>query len=154
VADDTPRRGGRTGGDRQNDLMFRRHRDDNRLDALGLSRDESCAVDAACTIVDVPPGSLLCRQDRLGRQLVWILDGVAGVERDGHVLSLVERGDVVGEGTIVGAHARCTADVVALTPLTVAVLSRQEWLAAADRAPSLVDRLFHVVLEREPHLAA
>ena len=154
MANDTPGRSGPPGVDRHNEPMFRRHRDDNRLDALGLSRDESCAVDAACTIVDVPPGSLLCRQNRLGRQLVWILDGVAGVERDGHVLSLVERGDVVGEGTIVGAHAMCTADVVALTPLTVAVLSRQEWLAAADRAPSLVDRLFHVVLEREPHLAA
>jgi CRP-like cAMP-binding protein len=134
--------------------MFRRHRDENRLDGLGLSRAETTAVDAACTIIDVPPGSLLCRQDRFGRQLVWILDGVAGVERDGHVLSLVERGDVVGEGTIVGAHTRCNADVVALTPLTVAVLSRQEWLVASDRAPTLVDRLFHVVLERESQLAA
>ena len=85
---------------------------------------------------------------------MWILDGVAGVERDGRVLRLIEGGDVVGEGTMVGVYDRCTADVVALSPLTIAVLSRQEWLMARDRAPSLVDRLFRVVLERQQPLAA
>ncbi len=134
--------------------MFRRHRDTARLEGLGLSNTESAAVDAVCTIIDVPAGSVLCRQDHIGRQLVWILDGVAGVERDGRVLRLIEGGDVVGEGTMVGVYDRCTADVVALSPLTIAVLSRQEWLMARDRAPSLVDRLFRVVLEREQPLAA
>ena len=136
--------------------MFRRQRNDTstRLGGLGLTSSECAAVDAVCTIIDVPPGSVLCRQDHFGRQLVWILDGVAGVERDGQVLRLIEGGDVVGEGTMVGVHDRCTADVVALSSLTIAVLSRGDWLVARDRAPSLVDRLFQVVLERQQPLAA
>lgn len=131
--------------------MFRRSRNtttSSPLSGLGLTDQESAALDAVGTIVDVPAGVVLCRQHALGRQLVWIIRGVAAVERDGQAVALIEDGDVFGEGTMVGTQERCSADVVALTPMTVAVLSRQEWLIARDRAPSLVDRLFVVALRR------
>lgn len=134
--------------------MFRRRDSTNHFDCLGLTPQECAALDGTATVLEVPSGAVLCRQHHRGRQLVWILDGVAGVERDGQVVGLVESGDVVGEGTMMGARDRCNAGVVALSPLTVAVLSRQDWLAAQRQAPSLVERLFEVVLEREPPLAA
>lgn len=137
------------------DDMLRRHRQhDSRLGGLGLSAQEVAALQDACTVIDVPVGSFLCHQDRPGRQLVWIVEGIATVSRGDETIALVGTGDVVGEGTMVGAHDLCSADVVARTPMTLVVLSRQEWRTAATRAPSLVGRLFHVALDREPALAA
>jgi CRP/FNR family transcriptional regulator, cyclic AMP receptor protein len=126
----------------------------SRLRVLGLDETETAALDEIATVVDVPVGTALCRQDHLGRQLAWILDGMARVERSGEVIALVGAGDVVGEGTMLGAHELCSADVVATTPMTVAVVSRPEWGALGERCPSLVRRLFAVALEREPRLVA
>ncbi len=135
--------------------MIRRNKQHNsRLDGLGLTTDEMAALHDSSTVIDVPAGAVLCHQGRQGRQLAWIIDGMATVIRDGQPIALVGQGDVVGEGTMVGAHDRCSADVVASTPMTLVVLSRQEWQTASRRAPSLVSRLFDVALGREPALAA
>lgn len=135
-------------------MKTRRMKATSRLDVLGLDATEAVALDEVCTIVDVPAGAPLCREGRLGRQLVWILDGRAAVERSGQAIADVGPGDVVGEGTMLGAHDLCSADVLATTPMTVAVVSRPEWHALAERCPSLLRRLFTLALEREPRLAA
>jgi CRP-like cAMP-binding protein len=132
----------------------RRFKTASHLRVLGLDEAETAALDEVCTVVDVPEGATLCREGRLGRQLVWILDGTATVERAGDVIAVVGPGDVVGEGTMLGAHDLCSADVVADTPMTLAVVSRPEWLVLGERCPSLLRRLFALALEREPRLAA
>jgi CRP-like cAMP-binding protein len=127
---------------------------DGRLTGLGLRDDETAALDRASTVVDVPAGTLICRQGAIGLQLAWIVDGDAEVVRSGEVIARLTSGDVVGEGTILGAHDTCSADVIAQSPMTVAVLSRRDWQLAAAEAPSLVNHLLGIALSREPALAA
>jgi CRP/FNR family cyclic AMP-dependent transcriptional regulator len=127
---------------------------DGRLSGLGLTDEETAALDRMSTLVDVPAGTVLCRQGAHGLQLTWIVTGEAEVIRSGEVIAHVGSGDVVGEGTMVGAHSTCSADVVALTPMTIAVLSRHDWQRASYAAPSLVNRLLGIAMTREPALAA
>jgi CRP/FNR family cyclic AMP-dependent transcriptional regulator len=127
---------------------------DGRLSGLGLTDEETAALDRTSTVVDVPAGTLLCRQGTQGMQLTWIVGGEADVVRSGEVIAHVGSGDVVGEGTMVGAHPTCSADVVAQSPMTVVVLSRHDWQLAAHAAPSLVNRLLGIAMTREPALAA
>jgi len=127
---------------------------DAHLATLGLTDTETAALTGAATVVDVPAGTVLYREGAVGRQLAWILDGSADVIRSGNVIATVGSRDVLGEGTMLGAHETCSADVVAETPMTLAVLSRRDWQLAAHRAPSLVTSLFQLALQREPALAA
>jgi CRP-like cAMP-binding protein len=127
---------------------------DERLTGLGLTDEETAALDHSSTLVDVPAGTRLCRQGAVGRQLAFIVGGEAEVSRSGEVIAHLTNGDVVGEGTLVGVHDTCSADVVAQSPMTLAVLSRSDWQLAASEAPSLFKRLLGIALEREPALAA
>ena len=122
--------------------------------SLGLSAAETRALEGVTTVVEVDAGTVLYREGTSGKQLTWIVEGTAHVVRAGEVVATVGAGDVVGEGTMLGAHDTCSADVVARTPMTIAVLSKREWQLAADRAPTLVSRLFELALAREPVLAA
>jgi CRP/FNR family cyclic AMP-dependent transcriptional regulator len=134
--------------------MRTRARNDARLTGLGLTAAETSALAGVTTVVEVAVGTVLYRQGTSGHQLAWIVDGEADVLRFGDIIARVGAGDVLGEGTMLGAHDTCSADVVAATDMTVAVLSQRDWQVAAYRAPSLVSRLFEVALDREPALAA
>src|ERR1700712_3090665 len=126
--------------------MRSRTQKDAHLAALGLTGDETAALGRVATVVDVPAGTVLYRQGGVGQQLAWILDGSADVVRSGNVVAHVGTRDVLGEGTMLGAHDTCSADVVAGTPMRLAVLSRRDWQVASFRAPSLVTSLFNVAL--------
>src|SRR6188472_3701204 len=87
VANDTRSQGVATGHRRDTQHMkSRRMNKVSKLAVLGLDDAETAALDDVCTIVDVPTGAALCREGRLGRQLVWILDGTATVERAGEAI--------------------------------------------------------------------
>ncbi len=134
--------------------MRARARKDARLTRLGLTAAETSALVGVTTVVEVAAGTILYRQGAAGHQLAWIVDGEADVLRFGDVIARVGAGDVLGEGTMLGAHDACSADVVAATDMTVAVLSQRDWQVASFRAPSLVTRLFELALAREPSLVA
>jgi CRP-like cAMP-binding protein len=124
------------------------------LASLGLSAAETAALDGVTTVVEIPAGTALYREGSSGKQLAWIIDGTASVTRSGVVVARVGAGDVVGEGTMLHTHERCSADVIAETPMTIAVLSQRDWQIAAYRAPTLAERLFELALDREPARAA
>lgn len=154
MPDDTPEQGGNGGNWCHNRIMRAKTQKDAHLATLGLTDAETAALTGVATVVDVPAGTVLYREGATGQQLAWILDGSADVIRSGNVIATVGAPDVLGEGTMLGAHETCSANVVADTPMTLAVLSRRDWQVAAHRAPSLVTSLFQVAVQRESATAA
>jgi CRP-like cAMP-binding protein len=125
-----------------------------RLLSLGLSTSETVALSSTSTLIDVPAGKMLLRQGQTGTQMLWIIEGSAVVVRSGEVLAHVGPSAVIGEMTVVGGRAACSVDVIAETPMTVAVQSRRDWQLLRHRAPSLATRLLDLAKSREDALAA
>ncbi len=124
------------------------------LVGLDLDAADVAALDGVSTVVDVPEGTVLLRQGTTGGQLIWILSGSADVIRSGTSVATVGPSSVVGEMTMVGDRTKCSADVVAKTPMRLAVLSQAEWRVASSRSPQLAAKLAQIAFDRELALIA
>ena len=63
------------------------------------------------------------------------------------LLATREHGDFLGEIALLGARPR-TATAVATSPVTVDVMTRQEFWSLLNEAPELSDRLYRAMTER------
>ena len=120
-----------------------------RFEALGLSKAEAAAIDGKCTVVNIPAGTVLCRQGLPGSQLIWVLAGTADVLRNSSLIARSSVNDVIGEGTMLGVNEVCSADVIAATPMQIAVMSRSDWYDASYVAPTLVGKLAEIADSRD-----
>jgi CRP/FNR family transcriptional regulator, cyclic AMP receptor protein len=91
-----------------------------------LSKAALARIDSRMAEITVDPGSVLTTENESGREAFIIADGVAEVRVGGVPVSSVGAGDLVGEMSLLDRGPR-TATVVALTPLRVYVLDRQEF---------------------------
>jgi CRP-like cAMP-binding protein len=104
-------------------------------------------IDSLTTTLTIEAGRSLCRRGELGRQCFVILEGEAEVETyDG--VEIVGRGAVLGELALLVSNGRCTANAVALTDLTVLVLSRTEFTQVMTSLPCVAHKILRDATRR------
>lgn len=100
------------------------------------TRRERRRIASLATTIDAAPGRVLVQEGHRAAEFLVILEGAASISAGGEEIATVSSGDCFGE---VGLHELATrrVSVTALTPMTLLVFSRAEFLAALDLAPSV-----------------
>ncbi|HVT20410.1 MAG TPA: cyclic nucleotide-binding domain-containing protein [Mycobacteriales bacterium] len=96
-----------------------------------LPRHTRAEIDALSTELRIPAGQLLIRQGNPGRQTFLITEGTAAVRCGEANVAVRSSGHIVGEAAVL-LHCPRNADVVALTDLTVLVMSPAELASLCD----------------------
>lgn len=102
--------------------MFFRRADPvvDRLVALGIRPDDARRLSRAGTLLDLPPGTILCTEGERGTQAFLILEGGVQVHARDAVIPLGP-GEVVGELATLDSRRARNATVVADAELSVLV---------------------------------
>lgn len=109
----------------------------------GLTRSEARRVLALATTIHVARGEHLIRQGNPGRGLYVLVAGGAEVlldEAPGRPISVLGVGDVFGEVSLLTAGER-TANVVALTPCDVLVISGDVFANFVEQQPAIAAKV-------------
>jgi CRP-like cAMP-binding protein len=98
-------------------------------------------------IVEHPAGDTLTEEGAHGHRFHLILEGSADVERSGHTIDTLGRGDFVGEIGLLGggpstATVRCTSDTTCLT------IWRQNFWDLLEAEPAIALRILEVLCRR------
>lgn len=123
------------------------------LDALaGCTRTELKNAARYLTLLHIPAGEIILRQDTPGREFLIVADGQLTVTRRDaatvHVLNVVSSGDVVGEMSLLHKAPR-SATVTTLTPAKVYAGSAQEFFAFLDAVPAAAQRIVSTAAARQ-----
>ena len=99
--------------------------------------------------VQVPAGTKLTQEGRVGYEFYVILDGKVSVSRDGREVNTLGPGDAFGELALLDRAPR-NATVEAVTEVDALVMGQREFTAALDVVPTLAHKLL-VGLARRIH---
>jgi CRP-like cAMP-binding protein len=86
--------------------------------------------------VDIPAGKVLMRQGETGDDLMIVVSGSVGVERDGRNLNQLGPGDFFGEIALL-EHGPRTATVTALTPTRLLVVGHRDFHSLMEGFPAV-----------------
>ncbi len=130
--------------------------DERRLKELdlfsGLSKRERKALAPHTDELDLPEGRELVREGEFAYEFFVIEAGRAEVVRDGQHVADLGPGDFLGEMGIV-AHATRNASVIARSPITVVVMTEQDFRMMERSIPAVAERIRQAVEERSRALA-
>jgi CRP-like cAMP-binding protein len=112
-----------------------------------LSRKQRRLLALRADEVDVPPGKLVCRKGESANEFYLIEQGKAKVVRDGQYLDELGPGDFFGEMGVLGGAPR-NANVIALTPLTLMILSGPALKELEREEPQLARRIRATIEQR------
>lgn len=131
-----------------------RFRQDAKIAALkrsplfeGLSRRQLTEIARLSDDLEVPAGTVLCKQGSRGQEFFILVDGEATVSRDGEDLATVGGGDFFGEIALLEPVKR-TATVTAATPLRLFVVSRQAFDSVVGTDPAIERKVLRAVVRR------
>ena len=131
-----------------------RFRQDAKIAALkrsplfeGLSRRQLAQVARLSDDLDVPAGTVLCKEGTRGREFFIIIDGEATVTQGGEYVRSVRSGDFFGEIALL-EPVRRTATVTASTPLRFFVISEQAFKSVLDTDPAIERAVLRTVVRR------
>jgi CRP-like cAMP-binding protein len=131
--------------------------DANRLHDItlfqGLSARELDEVAPLLDEVEVEAGRELALQDALGHEFFILLEGSCDVRDGDRHVRTVSAGDFFGEIALLDSERR-TVTVVSTTPVRVAVITRANLRAMADRHPQIGARLRDAIAEHRARDAA
>jgi CRP-like cAMP-binding protein len=113
----------------------------------GLSRKQLAALARLTDDLDVPAGTVLCREGSRGREFFVIIEGEAAVTRAGKPVATIAHGDFFGEIALLERIVR-TATVTAATPLRFFVVSDQAFNALLATDPSIERKLLITLARR------
>jgi CRP-like cAMP-binding protein len=113
----------------------------------GLSRKQLVGLARLTDDLEVPPGTVLCREGTRGREFFVIIEGEAAVTRGGKPVATVAGGDFFGEIALLERVMR-TATVTAATPLRFFVVSDQAFDALLATDPSIERKLLIALARR------
>ena len=113
----------------------------------GADRELLATVAERSVEIEVPKGRELTTAGTEAREFVVILDGYAAVSIAGVPISYLGAGSCFGEMSLIDGRPR-TADVVALSPMRLIVISREDFLHLIERSPAFCGRLLTVVVGR------
>jgi CRP/FNR family transcriptional regulator, cyclic AMP receptor protein len=117
----------------------------------GCSPVQLRRIASLTTVIDVSPGRTLCRQGAPGREFFVVVDGEATVTIDGTDVGTMGPGCGFGEIALLTPEGRRTATVTAATAMTLVVLSRVEFAALFEAAPSVARRILQDSTARLAH---
>jgi CRP-like cAMP-binding protein len=100
------------------------------------SRAELDAIVSVTTLIDVPAGRVLCTEGEGGDEFFVIVQGEVEVSAHGRTVDTLGPGDFFGEMALLDGGPR-TATVTTTTPGQLLVLTRPEFVALLERAPSV-----------------
>jgi CRP-like cAMP-binding protein len=113
----------------------------------GLSRKELAKLASATDDLQVEPGTVLCREGRIGHEFFVIVDGDAEVTKGGKRIAMRSGGDFVGEIALLSTTKR-TATVTATTPLRCFVLTQSGFRQVLAESPSVQLKVMQALAER------
>lgn len=113
----------------------------------GLSRKQLAHLARLTDDLEVPAGTVLCRQGSLGQEFFVIIEGEATVTRGGKAVATVGSGDFFGEIALL-EHVRRTATVTAATPLRFFVVSDRAFQAVLATDPSIERKVLRALARR------
>jgi len=131
-----------------------RFRQDTKVEALkrsplfeGLGRKQLTMLARLTDDLDVPAGSVLCREGERGREFFVIIEGEAEVTRGGKHLATIGSGEFFGEIALLERVVR-TATVTATTPLRFFVVSDSAFTSVLATDPSIERKLLRTLARR------
>ena len=121
----------------------------------GLSADERTAVVARARIRTVDAGEIIFAIGSPGDQMMALLRGTIRISvpsSDGKelLLAIIRPGEVFGELAVLDGKER-SADAIAESPSTLAILDRKDILSFFERQPSAWPKLVSVLCQRLRH---
>jgi CRP/FNR family cyclic AMP-dependent transcriptional regulator len=121
----------------------------------GLSADERAAVVARGRIRTVDAGEIVFAIGSPGDQMMALLRGTIRISvpsSDGKelLLAIIRPGEVFGELAVLDGKER-SADAIAESPCTLAILDRKDILSFFERHPSAWPKLVRVLCQRLRH---
>jgi CRP-like cAMP-binding protein len=127
---------------------------DEKLDLLqgiplfaGLDRHHIERLGMLTEEVDVPAGKVLIRQGEHGDDLMVVVSGQVGVDRDGARINQLGPGEFFGEIALVAGGPR-TATVTAQTPSRLLVLNRRDFHALMEEFPEVAVKVLLTLAHR------
>lgn len=111
--------------------------DRQHLERLGMLTEE----------VEVPAGKVLIRQGEVGDDLMVLVSGKVGVERDGVRLKELGPGDFFGEIALID-HGLRTATVTAESPCRLLVVTHRDFHALMDEFPQVAATVLLCLADR------
>jgi CRP-like cAMP-binding protein len=131
-----------------------RFRQDTKVAALkrsplfeGLSRKQLAQIARLSDDLDVPPGTVLCKQGSRGRGFFVIIDGEAKITRGAEHLATIRNGDFFGEIALLEPVKR-TATVTAATPLSFFVVNENAFKSVLDTDPTIERKVLRALARR------
>jgi CRP-like cAMP-binding protein len=132
----------------------RLHSQNTKAEALGraplfegLSKKDLVRLAQVCEDVEIPEGKLLCAEGQFGSEFFVIVDGEVEVTRGSERIGVCGPGDFFGEIALV-ENVRRMADVRAITPLRVYVLTRQSFLQLLDENRDVERKVLRALVRR------
>jgi CRP-like cAMP-binding protein len=111
--------------------------DTHHLERLGMLTDE----------IDVPAGKVLIRQGDSGDDLMIIVSGQVGVERNGERVNQLGPGDFFGEIALIARGPR-TATVTAEAPTRLLVVNHRNFHAVMEEFPEVAEQVMRTLAQR------
>ena len=119
----------------------------------GFAPDQLRRVAELAEECEAEAGAELIGQGRPGQEAFVILEGTAGVYVGGKQVNELGPGEIVGEMSLIDHNPR-TADVRALTPMTLLVFDSKRFRRLLDEMPEALIRVMERIIERRKANAA
>ncbi|HEU5214767.1 MAG TPA: cyclic nucleotide-binding domain-containing protein [Gaiellaceae bacterium] len=99
--------------------------------------------------VHLPAGRKLTKEGGRGQEFIVLVEGRAGVERQGRRLRDLEAGEFLGEIALVADVPR-TATVTTLTPAEILLMTARDFRTLMRDVPSLQPKVLYALAMRLP----
>jgi CRP/FNR family cyclic AMP-dependent transcriptional regulator len=134
-------------------------RQDTKIEALkraplfeGLSRKELVQLARVSEDIEIPAGTVLCKEGDIGHEFFVIVDGKVEVKRKRKNLGTRGAGDFIGEIALLEQVPR-TATVTAKTPVRAFVLTSKDFRHLLDEQPAVERKVLRALAKRVVDLA-
>lgn len=113
----------------------------------GMNRHQIERLGMLAEEIDVPAGKVLMRQGESGDDMMVIVSGQVGIERDGERLNTLGPGDFFGEIAIIERGLR-TATVSAESPTLLLVVNHRDFHSLMQEFPEVAVQVLTTLAHR------
>ncbi|HLF68951.1 MAG TPA: cyclic nucleotide-binding domain-containing protein [Gaiellaceae bacterium] len=113
----------------------------------GLSKKELTELARVTDDLALEPGTVLCREGKIGREFFVLVDGSVDVIQGGKRIATLGGGDFIGEIALL-TDTRRTATVKATTPLRCFVLTAADFRRVMDENRGVERKVMRALAER------